>query len=66
MNGCVSVSVNWGTGHTFLPRNLMFGLSNPADMRKTQFSFVSRFLTLFIRIFRPMLDDRLTENILKP
>ena len=42
------------TGHTFRPRNLLFGLNNPWDMRKKFcFLFFEIFLfTLFIGIFR--------------
>ena len=45
---CVCVSVyTRATGHTFWPRNLIFGLNDPWDMRKKSFIF-----TLFIGIFR--------------
>ena len=42
------------TGHTFWPRNLIFGLSDPWDMRKKRiFLFFEIFIfTLFIGIFR--------------
>ena len=42
------------TGHTFWPRNLIFGLNNPWDMRKKRiFLFFEIFIfTLFIGIFR--------------
>ena len=43
-----------GTGHSFSPRNLIFGLSDPWDMRKKRFFlFFEIFIfTLFIGIFR--------------
>jgi len=43
------------TGHTFWPRNLIFGLNDPWDMRKknTFFLFFEMFIfMLFIGIFR--------------
>ena len=50
---CLSVCVR-ATGHTFWPRNLIFGLSDPWDMRKKRiFLFFEIFIfTLFIGIFR--------------
>ena len=40
---CVCLSVRpWGTDHTFWPRNLIFGLSDPWDMRKKRVFFVFR------------------------
>ena len=48
---CVCVSVcKQDTGHTFWPRNLIFGLSDPWDMRKNRiFLFFKIFIfTLFI------------------
>ena len=50
---CVSVRSR-ATGHTFWPRNLIFGLSDPWDMRKKRiFLFFEIFIfTLFIGIFR--------------
>ena len=50
---CLSVRAR-ATGHTFWPRNLIFGLSDPWDMRKKRiFLFFEIFIfTLFIGIFR--------------
>ena len=50
---CLSVCAQ-ATGHTFWPRNLIFGLSDPWDMRKKRiFLFFEIFIfTLFIGIFR--------------
>ena len=49
---CLSVRPR-ATEHTFWPRNLIFGLSDPWDMRKKQiFLFFEIFIfTLFIGIF---------------
>ena len=56
---CVCVSVclcvcGRATGHTFRPRNLIFGLNDPWDMRKKYiFLFFEIYIfTLFIGIFR--------------
>ena len=54
---CLSVCLcvcGRATGHTFWPRNLIFGLSDPWDMRKKRiFLFFKIFIfTLFIGIFR--------------
>ena len=56
---CVCLSVclcvcNRATEHTFWPRNLIFGLNDPWDMRKkSNFLFFEIFIfTLFIGIFR--------------
>ena len=49
---CVSVCTR-ATVHTFWSRNLIFGLSDPLDMRKkTTFFFEIFIFTLFISIFR--------------
>ena len=50
---CLSVRT-WATEHIFWPRNLIFGLSDPWDMRKKRiFLFFEIFIfTLFIGIFR--------------
>ena len=50
---CISVCTR-ATGHSFLPRNLIFGLSDPWDTRKKRiFLFFEIFIfTLFIGIFR--------------
>ena len=49
---CVCVCAR-ATGHTFWPRNLIFGLSDPWDMRKMFVCFFEIFIfTRFIGIFR--------------
>ena len=51
---CVSVCVCGLQGHIFWPRNLIFGLNDPWDMRKKRiFLFFEIFIfTLFMDIFR--------------
>ena len=44
---CVCVCAQ-ATGHTFWPRNLIFGLNDPLDMRKKQIFIFTLFISIFL------------------